>query len=115
MTHKPSASRALPCSMTWLTARWPAPRLIAIGLSSFSPQPTNGIHSSSRLSTQTCGGKITKCAIVSQAEVWLLMTMWLPGGNVFAALDREFRGRTADRSTQSVMRAQVRAIANWAR
>ena len=61
--------------MTWFTARCPSPRLIAIGRSSFSPQPTNGIHNSSRFNTQTWGGKITNCATVSHAEAWLLMTM----------------------------------------
>ena len=35
MIHRPSPSRALPCSMTWFTARCPSPRLIAMGRSSF--------------------------------------------------------------------------------
>ena len=61
--------------MTWFTARCPSPRLMAMGRSSFSPQPMKGIHKSSRFSTHTCGGKITNCATVSHAEVWLLITM----------------------------------------
>ena len=41
---------------------------MAIGLMSASPQPKKGIHKSSRLSTCTCGGKITWNAIVSHAD-----------------------------------------------
>ena len=44
---------------------------MAIGLISARPQPKNGIHRSSRLSTCTCGGKIAWNAIVSHAD-WCL-------------------------------------------
>ena len=41
---------------------------MAIGLMSARPQPKNGIHRSSRLSTCTCGGKISWNAMVSHAD-----------------------------------------------
>jgi len=86
---------------------------MAMGRSSFSPQPTKGIHSNSRFSTQTCGGNITNCATVSHAEVWLLITMWLPAG-MRSRPSTVYLSPHRAPSIQNKMRAQVRAIANCA-
>ena len=60
--------------------RGPERRSIAIACSWRIPQPTTGIHSSSRLSTQTCRGKTTAIAIVSQEEECFHSAMWLSEG-----------------------------------
>ena len=70
-TQKPCARRSRPRRAMVRRARMPRERLIAIGLISARPQPKNGIHSSSRLSTSTCGGKMSWKAIVSHAD-WCL-------------------------------------------
>ena len=69
--RSPARRRSLPRRAICRSAAMPRPRLIAIGLISARPQPKNGIQSSSRLSTCTCGGKICWKASVSQAD-WCL-------------------------------------------
>ena len=64
----PAASRSRPCSANWRKALLPEPRLMAIGESIARPQPKNGIHSSSRFITHTCGGKTVCQASVSHAD-----------------------------------------------
>jgi len=70
-TQNPCSRRSRPRRAMLRSAAAPRERSIAIGLISASPQPKNGIHSSSRLSTSTCGGKSSWKAIVSQAD-WCL-------------------------------------------
>src|SRR6185503_6870695 len=73
-TQKPCARRSRPRRAIVRSARMPRERLIAIGLISARPQPKNGIQSSSRFSTCTCGGKMSWNAIVSHAD-WCLARM----------------------------------------
>src|SRR6185295_2801130 len=70
-TQKPWSSRSRPRRAMLRSALTPRERSIGIGLISASPQPKNGIQSSSRLRTCTCGGKICWKASVSQAD-WCL-------------------------------------------
>jgi hypothetical protein len=53
---------------------------MAMGFSCRVAQPIIGSHRSSRLSTHDCGGKITICAIVSQAEECFPRLTWQPAG-----------------------------------
>ena len=67
-TQNPCSRRSRPRRAMLRSAAAPRERSIAIGLISASPQPKNGIHSSSRLSTSTWGGKMCWKASVSQAD-----------------------------------------------
>ena len=63
-----AASHCRPCAITWFTAECPALRLIAIGLYVLTAQPTIGIHTTSRFSSQEAIGTTNICASVSQVE-----------------------------------------------
>src|SRR5260221_687220 len=69
--QKPCSSRSRPRRAMARKAATPRERSMAIGLISARPQPKKGIHRSSRLSTCTCGGKISWNASVSHAD-WCL-------------------------------------------
>src|SRR5258707_14742792 len=85
---------------------------MAMGRTHLSPPPTNGIQSSSRFSTYTWGGKITNWAMVSHAEVWLLITMCAPAGIRSRPSTVNFKPQRRA-NTHSRQRAQLRATANW--
>ena len=107
----PAASRSRPRSSTWFTARWPAPRSIAMHFSSHDAQPTSGIQRISRFSTQACGGNTTICAIVSQVEVCFHIDhVRALARDVLAADQRSSRGRRRiSRATDSCAPRRARS------
>ena len=85
--HRPSSSRLRPWSIICRTAMPPAPRSMEMQRSMRRPQPTKGIHVSSRFSTQACGGRITACAKVSQARGMFHQRDCCAGRQVLVAFD----------------------------